>query len=359
MQTLGILDEERLFMLPKNYWSAHEFCFYLHDKLVELLKEYDSNGVQNTVADAFYKTLEEHGKLEEFENVELISYMKEAGLDEPYKHHIVSHIVMALTADMLHYLYEALMCLEKRKFSVAFTLLRKPLKEHLFFLSWVLADEGDFISRFEADNYKSFSSVTKEKRIEIIEGAISKLHVKEAFDAEIIWNYVYSKKHENGFEPTWQQATHLTTSHGELLKTQDYSLNFIFENSYDDYYYDFLRDKLPYIFIYISQITLAAFNRVRKVNKRTVNHLILTTMGCYESIFLDGRCMSIGRMLQKQLGDFLSCVHCEAPFKIKKRNAPLFYLHEQFLCENCGTISDFPLFWVMAKAEMEFSEDNN
>lgn len=357
MQTLGILDEDRLIMLPKTYWTAHEFCFYLHDKLVALLNEYDAHGVQDTVANAFYEAAEQHGKSEELEDVDLISYMKEQGLVEPYKLHIASHVVMALTADMLHYLYEALICLEKRKFSVAFTLLRKPLKEHLFFLSWVLADENDFIRRFETDNHISFSRISKEKKIGIIEKAISKLHVKDAFDANTIWNYVYSKKHQNGFEPTWQKATHLTTSHGDLLKTEDYNFNFIFDDVNDDYYYKFLRTNLPYIFIYLSQVTLASFNRIRKTNKRTVNHLILTTMGCYESLFIDGRSMSIGKALQKGLGDFLSCIHCESPFKIKKSNASAFYLHEQFMCETCGAISEFPLFWVMAKSKMEFMDD--
>lgn len=37
MGTLGIIDEERLVLLPENYRIAHEFCFYLHDKLLEML----------------------------------------------------------------------------------------------------------------------------------------------------------------------------------------------------------------------------------------------------------------------------------------------------------------------------------
>jgi hypothetical protein len=81
--------------------------FYLHDKLVSLLKEYDAHGVQDTVTNAFYETVEKHGKLEAFEDVELVSYMKKEGLEKPYKLHIASHVVMALTADMLNYLYEA------------------------------------------------------------------------------------------------------------------------------------------------------------------------------------------------------------------------------------------------------------
>ena len=354
IQSLGILSEERLELLPPEYRPVHEFCFFLHDKVRELLIEYDSHGVQDIVVETFHKIIVELGRESEFQNVELLAYMKEHGLVEPYKRHIISHVVLALTADMLHFLYEALSCFEKRKFSVAFSLLRKPLKEHLFFLSWILADEDDFISRFESNNYISFRVTSKEQRLSIIKKAISKLYVKEAFSENNIWNYVYSKDCENGFEATWQRATHLTTCQGELLKTEDYSFNFIFENVFDNFYYVFLREKLPYLFVYLSQIVLASFNQIHSVNEKTVNHLILITMGCYEALFLDGRSMSISRMLQKTIGDMLSCIHCGAPFRIKKKTAPMFYLHEKFQCEKCGLMSEFPLYWLLAKSGMEF-----
>ena len=53
MISLGILDESRLELLPHKYWASHEFCFFLHDKLVQLLQEYEASGVHNTVRDAF------------------------------------------------------------------------------------------------------------------------------------------------------------------------------------------------------------------------------------------------------------------------------------------------------------------
>lgn len=356
-KTLGIIDEERLMLLPDNYSDAHEFCFYLHDKLVSMLVEYDSHRIQDTVLDAFHEAI--NGNEDKFEGLDLLQYMKENDLVDPYKHHIVSHTVLALTSDMLHFIYESLRCFEKRKFSVAFSLLRKPLKEHLFFLSWILADEDDFISRFESDNHISFNGVSKETRIEIIGKAIKKLHLEDAFDAETIWNYVYSKKHSNGFEPTWQRATHLTTSHGELLKTENYSLNFIFEDTSDDYYYEFLRMQLPYIFLYISQVTLESFNRLHPTNEKTISHHILTMMGCYEALFLDGRSLNVSRMLQKQLGEFLSCIHCNSKLKIKKNNAAELYLHESFICESCGLRSELPLYWLLAKANMVLTKDQD
>lgn len=115
---------------------------------------------------------------------------------------------------------------------------------------------------------------------------------------------------------------------------------------------------LPYLFVYISQVTLESFNRIHSVNKKTVDHLILITMGCYEALFLDGRAKNISRMLQKQLGDLLSCIHCNSKFKIKKRNAPELYLHETFVCEVCGSRSEIPLYWLLAKGNMELIKDS-
>ncbi|MFA6630147.1 MAG: hypothetical protein WCS55_10350 [Sulfuricurvum sp.] len=355
MQSIGILEEHRLALIPSKYWAAHEFCFFLHDKLVHLLLEYEKSDVHNTVINAFENAINENGK--DFEDFEILDFMKKNELLEPYKHHILSHAVMGLTSDMLNFLYESFSCFEKRKFSVAFSLLRKPLKEHLLFLSWILADEDDFITRFEANNHNSFSGISKEFRLELMKKAISKLHVKTAFDPDLLWDIIYSKNHENGFEPTWQRATHLTTSQGELLKTEDYSLNFIFSNPLNDDFYEFLHAKLPYIMLYLSQVTLECFNRIQSVNKKTIDHLILTTMGCYEALFLDGRSQNVSRMLQKELGNLLNCIHCNSKLKIGKHNATEFYLHERIYCKHCGLVSEFPLYWILAKSNMTIRQE--
>lgn len=355
MQSLGILEEQRLSLLPSKYWTAHEFCFFLHDKLVELLLEYEQSDVHNIVFNTVQNAI--NSSEHEIESFDLIDFLKENELFEEYEHHILSHTIMGLTSDMLNFLYEALSCFEKRKFSVAFSLLRKPIKEHLLFLSWILADEEDFISRFESEPHRKLNSIPKENRLDIMKKAISKLYIKSAFDPELLWDMIFSKDHSNGFEPTWQQATHLITSQGELLKTEKYSFNFIFENPYNDDYFEFLHNKLPYIMLYLSQVTLVCFNRIQSVNKKTIDHLILTTMGCYEALFLDGRSQNISRMLQKELGNLLNCIHCNSKIKIGKKNATEFYLHERIYCKHCGLLSEFPLYWILAKSNMTFSEE--
>jgi hypothetical protein len=191
---------------------------------------------------------------------------------------------------MLHFIFEALTCFEKRKFSVGFAVLRKPLKEHLLYLAWILADENDFVSRFSEKNYETLrlGAVSPEQRIEIYKRAIQKLPIGDAFDANLLSDVIYSKQHDYGFEPTWQRATHLVTSMGKLLRTEDYSLNFVFDDPGDDHYYEFLYSRLPYVLTFISQITLEAFNRIHELNARTFSHLVIVVMGCYEALFLKG-----------------------------------------------------------------------
>lgn len=356
MKTIGYIEEERLSHIPKKLWLSHEFCFYLHDQIAHLLIQYENNGVQDTVVEALLQTISQSDT--EIKEFNIIDLLKSMDGDEPYRHHIFSHVIMALTSDMLHFLHESLKCFEKHKLSVAFSLLRKPLKEHLLFLSWILADEDDFLTRFEKDTHKTLSDVNKEKQLFILKEAAKKVATSEMFDYELIWNIIYSKNHENGFEPTWQRATHLITYMGKFQKTEDFNINFIFENnSVNGYYHEFVYSKLPYILMFLTQVTLECFSRLHPLHNKTIDHLVLTTMGCYESLYLSGRKQPIARLFKNSFKDFLQCIHCGDDLQIKKKYAPLFYLNEQLYCEHCNLITEFPLYWLMSKANLSINRD--
>lgn len=357
MQSIGLFDEERLTLIPAKYWKAHEFCFYLHDQMVAMLHQYDESGAHNLVLDAFLRAV--GGKDDKFDVIDFLELLKEKGLTEEYRHYLTSNVTLALIADMLNFLFESLSAFEKRKFTVGFSLLRKPLQENLMYLSWILADEKDFVGRFEAKNYETLklNRLSKERRVELIKGAIDCLATNDAFDAEMIWTTIFSKKYAGGFEPALQKATHLITSMGDLLQTLDYSFNFIFEDPRDDEYYKFLYSNLPYLLLYYIQIALAAFNKISAVNNKTYNHLVLTTMGCYEALFLDSKAQHIGHMLNSTLRDILICTHCDARIRITKKSAPQIYLTERIVCRNCGLLTQVPLHWLLAKAKLKVVPD--
>ena len=105
-QSIGLLEEDRLSLIPPNYWDKHEFCFHLHDQIVHMLRQYEASGIHNVVTKAFLESI--RGREHEFDGVNILEWMKGRNLIEPYRHHILSHVVLALTADMLNFLYEAL-----------------------------------------------------------------------------------------------------------------------------------------------------------------------------------------------------------------------------------------------------------
>lgn len=350
-QSVSYLDVNRMLAIPQKHWPAHEFSFYLHDQLLHIFAQYEQSGVHNVVTDAFMEAIKGHE--DKFEDIEILQFLKKNNLVRPYEHHILSHVTLGIVNDMLNFLYEALSAFEKRKFSVGFSLLRKPLKEHLFFLCWVLADKEDFISRFEGNNHRTLNNVGKDRKIELIDKAIKKVATPSLFNSDLIWNMVYSKSHGKSLEPLFQRATHLITSKGDLLKTEDYSLNFIFIHPNEDYFFEQLYGCLPYILIFTTQIALAVFNRIHNVNSLTYSHMVLTTMGCYEAIFLDGRSQSITKILNKSFKDILKCAHCKQPLQINRGNALEIYLREQCVCSLCGIKTPTPLYWLFGLANLK------
>lgn len=356
MRSIGLIDPQRLLLLPPKHWKAHEFCFHLHDQMVQLLVQYEASGAHQWVTNAFEKVLaDSHAKNVD---VDLFQFMKQHGLIREYKHHIVSHLTLGLTSDMLHFLYEALTCFEKRKFAVGFALLRKPLKENLLFLSWLLSDNDDFIARFENNTATALNNIKPEKRIQILSGAISRLATKDAFTVDLLHDMIYSKSHEKSFEPIWQRAMHLITSQGELLRTEDLNINFIFHDAGSDHLYELLYANLPYVLLYAIHVSLECFSQILRANEATVSHLILSTMGCYESLFLHGRQQNVARILTKNFRPFLNCLHCTTPLRLTRENAAEMYLRETLTCQKCGLASPFPLYWLLSHTKTKIVREN-
>lgn len=351
MQSLGIINLERLSLLPPKYWRHHEFCFFLHDQIAEILVQYEQSGAHLWITDAFEETLKEHGAQDT--KIEILDFLKHHDLVQLYKHHLVSHLVLGLTSDMLHFIYESMKCFEKRKFAVAFALLRKPLKENLLFLSWLLGNENDFINRFEKDNYTTLNSVTPERRLQILKDAISHLVTKEAFNADTLNEIIFSKTNTNSFEPIWQRATHLITSKGALLQTEDLNINFIFQDAESDEMYDFIYSKLPYIMLFAIQVSLECFSRILSSNENTTSHLIISSLGAFECLFENRPKTGITAMLRKQLKPFFKCIHCSSTLRLTRNNAISMYFQETLSCQKCGLTSPFPLYWLFAQAKIK------
>ena len=81
----------------------------------------------------------------------ILDFLDKSGRADLERRAVVNHVCNALFSDILHFVYEALRCLEKRKFTVALSLLRKPLKEGMLISAMMCADEVTFFDRMKND----------------------------------------------------------------------------------------------------------------------------------------------------------------------------------------------------------------
>jgi hypothetical protein len=232
------------------------------------------------------------------------------------------------------------------------------LKENLLFLSWLLSDNEDFIGRFESNTATELNGIKLEKRVQIFSGAIARLATKDAFAADLLHEMIYSKSHKKSFEPIWQRATHLITSQGALLRTEDLNINFIFHDSRSDHLYELLYGNLPYVLLYAIQVSIECILQILRANEHTVSHLILSTMGCFEALFSRGKQQHVARLLTKNFRPFLNCLHCAAPLRLTRGNTAEVYLRETLTCRKCGLASPFPLYWLLSNAKIKIGREN-
>lgn len=355
MGPLDYLDIERLALVPEKYWPLHEFCFYLHDSLMEAAGAYELSGSHLVIEDLVQEIIAEH--YPDVEEVDLIDLLKGGELDEAYQHHVVGHTVLALLSDMHQFLHSSLEAFEKRRFSVGFSLLRKVFKEHLVFLCWILADERDFIDRFEGDVYKTLNNLSKDKRLEIFNTSIESIELTNMFDSTVLWSYIFDKNCSAGFEPVWQMATHLVTSQG-LIKKSNYSLNFAFEDRSDDFYFELLYENLPYLLVFLTQVSMKTLSKTCEMDKKVVSRFIISTVGVYEALCLTGK-SHVAILLRTFFKEFLHCMFCGEKIRLTKKKRPRLFVSQLIECQHCGADNQFPLDWLMAKANLVVKENGD
>ncbi|MDR7191925.1 hypothetical protein [Luteimonas terrae] len=182
--------------------------------------------------------------------------MSQNGHESTIRELYYRQITATLLSDLLHFLYEALRCSAKGKITVSFALLRKPLKENLFYLEWLLADPLSMIQAFESEqpSDKTIGSVSEVRKREIVRRAVEKTNSGHWFDADLIYDFRYNKQFSLGFENLFQKANHLVTSF-RFLETEPANFNFVFSDESARYsQWNGLYSYLPIILLHTVEI---------------------------------------------------------------------------------------------------------
>jgi hypothetical protein len=181
-----------------------------------------------------------------------LNFWNKSGRTDVAQRIVVNQTVIPLFSDMLHFIYEALTCLERRKITVAFALLRKPLKYNLWFATWLWADEDDFYARMKSSPADDMDDqkIPAERRKELLNTAVQSFGDGTGLDGDVLYQIIFERGNAVGLAPYFDMAAHLVTTN-KKIRTDRLNLNFIFKNPGDTDVYENIYYPLANVLMYL------------------------------------------------------------------------------------------------------------
>lgn len=346
MTTAGRLPRAHLRGLPKPVRLAHEYCFFLHDETLRMLVEYEgarAHFVRHDFADA--EQAQAYARLAE--TLHPIDAMRRLGLEAQARRVVLNQVVMAMTSDVLHHLYEGLRCLEKRKSIVALNLLRKPLIDNLLYLSWMCGDEDAFYEAFTNGGPQALQpKVLGNHRQDILAKAMAATEIAGLIDPAYVHETIFDAKNPYGLYRLFQHAVHLVTFDRLELRTEPENFNLIFKSPSDDDLYHAVYEQLPTLILFLAHVLSTLFDRMRPMDKGARTAFMVRSAQGYW-LTQGGQAAEQSRSdLTKMLTANFRCGDCDTPLKMTDHNMARIILAETCRCTTCGTVSGFPVSWI-------------
>ena len=339
LKPIGIINSDRLRNIPKGRIAQHEFCFHLHDLMASLLVQMEikkAGHIQFQIESDEDRDLLASG-------IHILDFLEKSGRGDLERRAVINHVCNSLFADMLHFIYEALRAFEKRKFTVAFSLLRKPFKEGLLILAQMCADEVAFFNKMKRDakNLLNRKELDESRIRNLLAQAIQASRGSTFTNADSVYDTVFNYQFEHGLSGLFDKATHLATEY-KRNQTEAYNLNFIFKDpSDDDIYLGNTYPQIAKILLLIHMMQIALYERMGEGNKNYKNWLLFTSIGTYQALFVEGP-SGMTRFVNSHFAEFMQCPACETSLRINKAKAPRLFVGERLVCDGCFTDHHFP-----------------
>lgn len=239
--------------LPSELRFSHEYSLWLHDGLAQIVVEGRRRGLFETRIDL--PNAVERERLERAAHV--LNWIEE-DRSELMAEVLLKAIVPALLSDFCHFIFESLSCSRKGKLGVAYALLRKPLRENLHYLEWIVARPDDFLNTFYFKDSRelSFNHIGDADRVRgVVAEAISRCPSSAAFLPEYLYEIRFEKACQYGLEPLWNQALHLITTKPPI-DTERQNFNFVFSSEEDiEGQWSMYYTHVPLLLYYAAELT--------------------------------------------------------------------------------------------------------
>lgn len=259
----------------------------------------------------------------------------------------IKNVVRAVLLDFHQYIFEALENIKKGQLTIAYTLLRKPLKENLFILEWIAADSFEFFKRFNFDDSKLYSPLSlqcnKDFMRDIIKNAINNIKINSFYDPEFIFQLRYDKSKIFSFDPLWNLSTHLVTDR-EPIKTETFNLNFVFSNEDNkESQFAHIYTLLPYLLFYSVDIIETALQRISHLGEDNLSvRRYLGLLAWIQEYYVEGnleRAKEIKSLLKEFTSTFDSkCDKCGKKFKLDKEQMINICFGSFIKCSKCEEV---------------------
>lgn len=345
MSAVSFIPRKRLANIPAHLRVRHEYCFFLHDQCVAALAEYENAKAHfTTVHFASKEVGETFARMAKDDPLEALQQTANTG---EARRAVINQIVMAMASDCLHHIYEGLRCLEKRKFSVAFHLLRKPFKQNMLHLAWMLGDEEAFYRDFMAGSPRLLSeSRIGNNRAEILRGAIEEIFVGKIYTPELLDGLLYDHANSDGFAGLFEHAAHLVTMKRAEIQTDPRNFNFIFNNPANDDLYKLAYQNLPYLMLFLSHVIIGLFNRMKSMDpgarqafeaRSSIGLILLDELDATDMLNTFNKAFA---------GKGISCSMCKSELSVTRHSAMKMVLVDEYRCSSCRAINAFPFSYM-------------
>lgn len=210
MSQLGEVFSRDYRGLPKKYWKYQTFCWYIHDIILSIFHDCLENNKMSTSL-----KFENETHADDFEKSDdIFEWLYKNGYGSEANLILGKRIFHAILADMMNFIYESLNTIEKGKITVSLALLRKPIRDNLLYLEWLLGSPEEFIRLvYNADiNRYAIEGVDNQQKLTIIKNALNEIDNKEYFglmDENVYFDLRYNKDAGNSLQKVWDKANHL------------------------------------------------------------------------------------------------------------------------------------------------------
>ncbi len=331
-------------VLPSRFQEMHDIGFFFHDAMLSSIIQFEEFGLFET--NLQFDDDDVSDKFGEVPLENILDFLEEHGQREDSKKIVVRSVVRHLVSDFLHFIYESLDASMRGKLTVAFALLRKPLKENLFYLEMILSDEDGFFRRFASNdpaqlNISDARHFPPEFRVGTVARAVEKIEYSSVVDSDFIYMMRFDKQSQFSLEPVWQHANHLITTYRSLA-TAPRNFNFIFsqeeeiESQWEHYY-----RTVPLLLFYAFSVVDAVCAGFAEKAPEVPDYLPLKVYAAYVIWWLQSDWFDIYEIDRTEQEKFLCsiavpCGECREDIIVTLDRFYSIYLRDEIECSNCA-----------------------